>query len=203
MCFGGKQPQDQSAAIARQQAQEREARIGEGKQKIDEAFSIFDPAYFDRFKNDYLSYYNPQVDEQFDDARKNLRYGLFRSGMQDSTPGQQKFGDLIEDYGNRRREVASKALEATNAIRSSVESNKGDLYQQNVAASDPSLASISATGRAGALSTPPAFSPLANLFAGGINAGASYMAGRNKALPRGYENAFSPKSGGSSSYVVN
>jgi hypothetical protein len=202
MCFGKKPPQDNSAAIARQQAAEREQRVGQGKEKIDQAFSVFDPQYFDKFQSDYLNYYNPQVDEQFGDARQNLKYDLYRSGTQDSTPGQQKFGDLIEDYGNRRREVASKALEATNAIRSSVEGNKSDLYQQNVAASDPSLAAISATGRAGSLSTPPAFSPLADLFGGGINAGASYLAGRNKALPAGYQNAFSAPKGGSASYVV-
>lgn len=199
-----KPPQDNSAELARQQEQERQARITQGKQSIDSAFSVFDPKYFDKFKGDYLGYYNPQVDEQFTDARQDLRYNLARAGTEDSTPGQKAFADLTEGYGDKRREIESKATEATNNIRSQVEQNKSDLYAQNTASADPSLAAMSAAGRAGSLSTPPSLSPLADLFAGMTNAGAAFIQGNNRGLPAGYRNAFQsgmPSSSGSS-YVV-
>lgn len=204
MCFPQQQPQDNSAELARQQEQERQARITEGKQKIDDAFSVFDPAYYDKFKSDYENVYNPQVDKQFTDARKALRYNLARAGTEDSTPGQTAFGKLTEGYGDQRRAVESKALEATNNIKSQVESNKSDLYTQNTASADPSLSAISAVGRAGSLQSPPSFSPLADLFSGLTNAGAAYVYGQNKALPAGYGNAFRSglPTGSSSGYVV-
>jgi hypothetical protein len=201
MC-GPKPPRDNSAEVARQQEQERQDRINAGKAKIDQSFSIFTPDYFDQFKTDYLNNYNPQVDEQFEDARKGLRYNLARAGTQDSTAGQKAFGDLTEDYGDRRREIASKALEATNNIRSQVEQNKSELYSQNVAAADPSLAAITAAGRAGSLQSPPSFSPLADLFAGATNAGAAYYYGQQKGLPEAYRNSFKSGLPSGSGYVV-
>lgn len=202
MC-GGSPPQDNSAAIARQQEQERQKRIDEGKSKIDSAFSVFDPAYYDKFKQDYLNYYNPQVDKQFTDSRKDLRYNLVRAGIDDGTPGQKAFGDLTKAYGDRRTELASNALEATNKVKSQVESNKNDLYAQNTASADPSLSAIQALSSAGSLQSPPAFSPLSSLFSGLVNAGAAYTYGQNRALPAGYSQAFSSGApiGGSSRVV--
>lgn len=204
MCFASRPPQDNSAELARQQEQERQTRINEGKSSIDKAFSVFDPAYYDKFKADYTGYYDPQVDKQFTNARQDLKYNLARAHTQDSTAGQKAFSDLTEGYGDQRRAVESKAQEASNNIRSQVESNKSDLYAQNSASADPSLTAISAVGRAGSLQTPPSFSPLADLFAGLTNAGAAYVAGSNKALPAGYSRAFAsglPSASGSS-YVV-
>ncbi len=198
-----KPAQDNSAAEARQQEQERQSRITAGKAKIDESFGVFTPEYFDQFKGDYLNNYNPQVDDQFTDARKDLRYDLARAGTQDGTPGQKAFGDLTDKYNEHRAGISSKALEATNAIRTQVEQNKSDLYSQNIAAADPSLAAMSAAGRAGSLSSPPSFSPLGDLFSGAVKAGAAYQQGSNRALPAGYGQAFAagaPRGG--SSYVV-
>lgn len=202
MC-GGSPPQDNSGEIARQQEQARQARIAQGKENIDKAFEVFTPDYFDKYKQDYLDYYNPDVDRQFTEARKDLRYNLARAGTADGTPGQKAFSDLILAYGDQRRAVASKALEAVNSVRSDVEQNKSDLYSQNVATADPSLAAASAVGRAGSLQTPPSYSPLGDLFSGFTNAGAAYVYGANKSLPAGYRNAFQtglPSQG--SGYVV-
>ncbi len=197
MCFGpfaSKPPVDNSAAVARQQEQARNARITEGQGKIDEQFGVFDPSFFGNFQNDYLNYYNPQVDEQFADTRKNLRYDLARKGTLNSTPGQNKFADLIDAYQSRRDEVASNALSATNQLKGDVENTKSELYAQNQQSADPSLAAQSAVSRVGALSTTPTYSPLADLFSGIINTGAAYAGGRQQGLPPGYSELFNPGS---------
>lgn len=204
MCLGPSPPQDNSAEIARQKEEERQSRINQGKANIDSAFSAFTPQYYDKFNQDYLNFYNPQVDDQFTDARQGLRYNLARAGIENSTPAQKAFSDLTKSYGDQRQAISSKALEATNNVKTQVEQNKSDLYSQNIAAADPSLSAISAAGRAGALQTPPSFSPLADLFSGVANAGAAYMYGSNRALPAGYRNALSsglPRAKGAS-YVV-
>lgn len=203
MCFSSSRPppQDNSAAIARQEAREREGKIREGQGRIDSAFGIFDPSYYDQFRQSYTDYYNPQVDKQFGDAKQKLTYNLARSGTLDATAGQKQFGDLIDSYATQREQVASKANEATNALRGQVESNKSDLYAQNTASADPSLAAIRAAGRAGSLQSPMSYSPLGDLFSGLVNSGASYLAGREKGIPSGYRNLLSPGGGVSSGGV--
>ena len=178
------------------------ARIQSGQGEIDTAFNGFDPAFFQKFQNDYLGYYNPQVDDQFGDARQNLRYDLARKGTMNSTPGNTKFAELINSYQQRRDEVGSNALSATNKLRGDVENTKSNLYQMNTQSADPSLAAQSAVSSVGALQTTPTYSPLADLFGGLINSGAGYMAGQQRGLPKGYAQLLQPGGASSSSVSV-
>lgn len=203
MCFAQPVPEDKSAKIARQQEQARKAAITTGQGRIDDAFQFFDDDYFSGFQNDYLNFYNPQVDKQFTDTRQKLKYDLARKGTLNSTPGQTKFGDLITDYTDRRNEVSSNALAKTAQLRGDVESNKAQLYQQNTTAADPSLAAQSAASSVNALSTPPVYSPLADLFGGFINSYATNYAANQQKLPAGYAQLFNPgSSSGSTGKVI-
>jgi hypothetical protein len=196
MCFGSQDtPRDNSGDIARQQATERQAAIETGQGQIDKSFGIFDPAYYDKYKQTYQDYYNPQVDQQFGEAKQKLKYGLARSGTTDSTGGQKQFGDLVDKYGAQRENIAAGALDASNKLRTSVEGAKGDLYAQNTASADPALSAISATSRANSLSTPAAYSPLGDIFSGAVNTGTSYYKGTQQGLPSGYASLFTPGSG--------
>ncbi len=192
MC--GSTPHDNSAELARQQEEERQARIKQGQGAIDNAFAVFTPDYFDKYKQDYLGYYNPQIDEKFSNAKRDLTYNTARAGIQDSTGGQRLAGDLAQAYTDQRRAVESDALDASNKTRQSVESNKSDLYAQNTASADPSLAAINAVGRAGSLQTAPSYSPVGDIFSGLTGAGGYYVSGANKGLPAGYGNLFQPGS---------
>lgn len=207
MCLnlGGSPPQDNSAAVARQQAQEREGKINQGKASIDQAFSVFDPAYYQKYQQSYLDNYNPEVDRQFGVAKQGTEYNLARAGTTDSTIGQKQFGDLVRTYGQQKQNVASQATDATNKLRSDVENEKTTLYGQNSSSADPALASISALSNAHSLGQPAQYSPLGSVFAGLTNGVAYGLAGQNNKLPAGYASAFAPGStlpGGSGSGKV-
>lgn len=192
MCFQQSQPVDHSAELARQEEQARKGRILQGQGKIDSAFGMFDEPYFDHFKSDYLNYYTPQVDKQFGRAKQDLSYDLARKGVTNSTPGNKRFADLIDMYGQRRNEVASNALSATAGLKTQVEANKSELYNQNTTSADPSLAAQNSVSRVNSLTTPPVYSPLADLFAGAVNGGAQYLGQQNRGLPSGYAPYFAP-----------
>lgn len=186
---GGKgedQVYDQSAQIARMLEEQRQAKIKSGEGLIDKAFGVFNPAFYDKYKADYLGHYNPQVDKQFGDARRDMRYNFARARTQDGTAAQRNFGELIQEYGKRRAEVASNALNATNTYKSNVDAMKSTLYDQNQTAADPTKAATAAAGKVGALQTTPTYSPVGDLFSGLIRGGTAYLAGRQKALPAGY-----------------
>lgn len=194
MCLGGggSPPRDNSADVARQEEQARQSRILTGKGEIDNAFSAFNPEFFQSYLNDFLGHYNPQVDKQFKDTKQDLRYDLARRGTLNSTPGQNRFADLLGMYGERRDVLASNANAAVAGVKSDVESNKNALYAQNIASADPTLAAQSAVGRVGTLMTPPVYSPLADLFAGAINSYGAVQQGAGQRLPAGYQQQFQP-----------
>lgn len=194
MCLGGSPPKDNSAEIARQQADDREAKINQGKSSIDQAFNVFDPAYYSKYTKAFTDNYNPEVDRQFGVARQGVRYDTARKGTTDSTAGIKEFGDLTREYGVQKQNIASQAIDATNKLRSDVEGQKNTLYAQNTASADPALSSIQALSSAGALGQPAQYSPLGNLFAGAINGGSAYLAGNNNKLPTGYSSLFTPGS---------
>lgn len=194
MCLSNDAPKDNSAEIARQQAVEREGKITQGKQSIDQAFNVFDPAYYDKYTKAFTDNYNPEVDRQFGVARQGVKYDTARKGTTDSTAGIKQFGDLTREYGVQRQNIAGQAIDATNKLRTDVEGQKNTLYAQNTASADPSLSAISAVSSANAIGQPAQYSPLGNLFAGAVNGGASYLAGQNNRLPAGYSNAFAPGS---------
>lgn len=191
MCFS-KPPHDNSAEIARQQEEERQQRIRQGQANIDTAFAPFNDDYFKTYNQNYLDYYNPQVDEKYAQAQQDLKYNTARQGIFGSSGGNTLGERLANAYTDQRRGVASDATDATNKLRTQVESNKSDLYAQNTASADPSLAAISAAGRAGSLQSAPSYSPVGDIFAGLTGGYGSYLAGQNKALPPGYSQYFTP-----------
>jgi hypothetical protein len=184
MCFSSpKIPQDNSAQLAQQQEATREANIKQGQSSIDTAFSQFDPAYYENYQKAYEDNYNPQVDEQFANARRGVKYDAARKGVEDSTPGQTAFSNLTGAYDTQRRNVASNALNASNVLRSNVEAQKSNLYSLNTSAADPSLAAQNATAQVGALQTMPSYSPLGDIFGSLVNSYAAYQTGKNAVNP--------------------
>lgn len=169
MCFSPKAPKDNSAEIARQQEAERTARINAGRTKIDETFSQFDDPFFEKRKSSYLDYYEPQLDDQFADARRKAVLALSRTGNLNSGSGARRLGDLQQNYEMNRGLISDQALDFQNKARADVETARQDLYTTNRASADPSGAAASALARAGTFSTAPALSPLGNVFADFIN----------------------------------
>jgi len=166
----------------RQEEEERQARIREGKTNIENRFADFDDNFYDTRRTSYLDYANPQLEDQFQDATRDLTMALARSGLLNSSARSRRFGDLQKQYDNQSRAVADKAMDYENQARSAVGAAKSDLLTQNQSLADPTLAASSAQNRAENLSALPSFSPLGQLFAGvtdGIATQASLEA-RNK-----------------------
>src|SRR3546814_13431192 len=72
--------------------------------------------------------------------------------------------DLTRAYNDNHTLLANNALSAVNDLRGRIEASRNDLYGQNRAAADPSAAASQAAAQVGFLGTPPAFSPLGQLF---------------------------------------
>ncbi len=176
-------PRDNSAEIARQQEAERQARIAEGQAKIDEQFAGFNDDFYNDYQTKYNSFYYPQLDDQYGDARKRLTLQLARTGNLTSSAGANQMGDLQEYYNDQRTGITNQGLNSLNEIRANIDSTKSQLYNDNRSAADPGSAAAAAASAASNLQPGVPDSPLANMFASffqnaggaaqGYNAGAS------------------------------
>jgi hypothetical protein len=165
MCLGGSPPPDNSAEIARQQEAERQSRIATGTQRINEQFGKFDNDYYSGLGKSYLDFYNPELDRQYGEAKKQLTYRFADSGSLNSGAANQKFGDLAQSYATQRNQVADRALGTQQEARGNVERNRADLMSQLEGGAGVESTGASALARANALTAPPQYSPLGDVFA--------------------------------------
>lgn len=159
-------PKDNSAKIAREEEDRRQADIAKGKASIDSSFARFTPDFYRRLKDDQLAYYMPQLEDQFGRAKRTTLLGLGRQGIKDSSAGARTMGDLFKLNQRNRLDIGNNALAAANQARDEMSRSKADLYAQNSAVADPAASAASAVARADALYSPLPLSPLADLFAG-------------------------------------
>ena len=176
MCGSSKPPPDNSAQIAREAEEKRQGRISEGTSAIDSAFSSYNDDFYNQYQSDYGGYYQPQLDDQYSDARERLTLQLAKQGNLTSSTGADQFGDLKSRYDDRGTSISNEAMDASNSLRRSVDSNKSQLYADNRSSADPGNAAKAARSLATSLQPGTPSSPLADTFADFFN-NASQMVG--------------------------
>lgn len=189
-----------AADAARAEEARRQAAIRDGTAQIDNIFGQqFNDGFYQGRRQSYLNYAKPQLEQQYGDALKELTFALDRAGTTNSSIRAEKMGDLQRLYDTNTRSVSDTALNFENEARNNVERARGDLISQLNASADVSSAVTGANNRAAALSAPPGYSPLGQLFAaftGGL--GAQAQAERTAALtgakPRYNTGLFAPSS---------
>jgi hypothetical protein len=152
----------------------RRYRITEGNQKIDSAFAQYDPAYYSAFEETYKNNFNPQVDQQYSEARDKLIAALAGRGTLGGTVGTNALAKAAKTRDDSRIQVGSEAKTAATDLKGRVENQKSNLYALNQSAADPEGILTRATGAATALAAPPQFSQLGQLFSTALAPYATY-----------------------------
>lgn len=160
-----KMPVDNTADIARAEEEKRQGRINESIANIDNSFTGFNQPFYDKYQADYTGYYQPQLDDQYADARKRLTLQLAKTGNLTSSAGINQLGDLQENYNTQRTGITNQAIDAVNRLKGDVDMRKSQLYTDARSAADPGSATSAATSAAAALQPGMPASPLANSFA--------------------------------------
>lgn len=177
---GGKGGGGGAADAARAEEAARQARIREGTAKINETFGQFDDNFYNKRKDDALSFYNPQFDQQYEDAKKALVFALDSAGTTNSSIRADKEAELQRLYDTNRRQVADTALSYSTTARNNVEGARADLVSMLNSSGDASQAANSSISRAAALSQADNYSPLGQLFST-FTAGLGQQAGLERA----------------------
>jgi hypothetical protein len=153
------------AKQARRAEDERQSEIRSGTNKTNYIFDKqFDPAFFAKQSKAYTDYATPQLEDQYKDTGEALTYDLARRGLTDSSVRGEKTADLTKLYTLSKQDITGKAREFSTDAKNRVEDARADVIGQLQATGDAKGAASSALARADALSKPPAYSPLENLF---------------------------------------
>lgn len=198
-------PRDNSAQIARQAEEARQARIAQGKMGIDEQFSGFNDDFYNQYQTDYTNYYNPQVDDQYGDAVKKLTLQLAQTGNLTGSVGANQLGDLQKFYDTQKMGIVDRGTNARRELMGNIDAKKSQLYSDNRSSADPGAATSAATAAAQYLQPGAQTSPLANVFSDFFNQLGNQSAIRNaQKINQGTGvQQYSGGRGGTSGYVVN
>lgn len=164
--MGKKGGDDGAAAQARADEQARQERIRQGTSQIDDIFNKnFTDDFYGGRKQAYIDYAQPQLDQQFKDAQKQLTFSLARGGNLDSSTRADQEATLGRLYGQNEQQLQDQALSQINQTKTNVANARDDLIGSLNATGDAAGAANSALSRAQVLTQPDAYSPLGDLFA--------------------------------------
>lgn len=124
----------------------------------------FGDDFFQERRQSYLDYATPQLEQQYGDAQRDLTFALARGGLLDSSARGSRAADLQQLYDLNTQQVSDQALNYETEARNAIEDARSSLIQQLNVTGDVQGAVNAARARSQALSQPPAFSPLSNLF---------------------------------------
>ncbi len=174
MCFnifGDGGASRRAEQLAQQQATEKRTEetnkansLRSGMEGINKAFGGFDDAYFDRLKTDYMDYAQPQLEDQYKDAKKNIVYALARKGSLNSSVMGDQQAILDRQNATNLTGITGTANDIANTARGQIASNKNQVVSQLDATYDDSAAVSDAMERSRMLAVTPSFNPLGKMF---------------------------------------
>lgn len=155
---------DSEVAQARADEQARQDQIRQGTQNISDLFGQFDDQFYNGRRDAYVNYATPQLEDQTNDARKQLTYALARRGALDSSSRATQEADLERLRALAETQIKDQGNDYATTARANVESARSDLVNQLNATGDVQEAVQGAQARAAVLSQLPGYSPIASVF---------------------------------------
>jgi hypothetical protein len=188
------QQQQQEAADTRAKEAARQARLTQGVNAINSAFSGFGDDYYNKYRQGVLDYYTPQVGDQYTKAKDKLTYDLARAGTLDSTMAATQQADLDKQNKLNMADIYNKADTGAANVRSRVATEKANATNQLYATEDPDVAANQATAAVRNISLDqPQLTALGDIFKTALVGGANAMTGyKNQSLYNQYPVAAAP-----------
>lgn len=131
---------------------------------VNGAFDSFNPQFYKNYSDAYTNYYTPQIQDQYKTAKDQLTANLSGAGTLESTVGANALANLAKRSTDQAAQVAAQGQSAADQLQGQVAQQKASLLTQANASVDPSQISSNAGAATTALTAPPSFSPLGNVF---------------------------------------
>jgi hypothetical protein len=151
-------------AEARALEDQRQARITQGLQSIDQTFGKFDEGFYKKRQQDYTNFAMPQLYQQLAQTNRQGFFGLANRGLHNSSAANEFGSNLAKETNVQKQGIVDTGIAQAQQLRKDVEGQRSNLTAQLQASADPTTASQQALSVAGSYSLPGAFQPIGNLF---------------------------------------
>lgn len=144
-----------AAERAQQYSQGRTSRIEDTRKAINEQFAGFDDSFFNQLAQDYVNFYEPQLQEQFREANDQTRFQLSRQGLSNSSEAAEAFVKLNNQLKLSRANVANQARDVADNFRSTIDQRRNNLLTTSLSSANigPELLPEGVTDVSGQLNT--------------------------------------------------
>jgi hypothetical protein len=162
--MGGKQAKDDAARgaeMARALEEKRQGDIRAGTQRVNDTFSQYNDPFYDSISKAYEDYYQPQLGEQFAQAKRSL---VLSSPSTGSSAFARRIGELTRDMQRQQVALKERGQGAANTQRQSIENSRLSLIDSVNRGLGVDEAGNMASDRARLLSAPPTYDALPDLF---------------------------------------
>lgn len=173
--------QQREAEDAERRAAELKARREQAVADINATYSTIGDDFYDGYRQSFLDYYTPQLEEQFSDARSQTLFDHVRKGTTRSSAYAERMADLFRDKSVNEAQIYNDADRRTAELRDRVASEKQGALELASYAEDPSMAATRALTEVNAVqNVSPNISPLGDIFQTAAMAYRSYQDAKDR-----------------------
>lgn len=121
--------------------------------------------FYNNYRNSILNYYLPQEDQQYQNARTSLNYGLARAGQLNSGTAGMDIANLAQQDTMNQAQIGSQADTQTATLRNQIAQDQQTALNQLYSTENPTVAANTAGNMvANANLTKPVLDPVGQLF---------------------------------------
>lgn len=150
--------------LARTEEERRQQQIQQGLAETNKTFSLFNPKFYQQRQQAYTNYAMPQLGEQARQQQKQMSFGMFDRGVENSGIAQSAQSKLNKEIDLQKQGIIDTGYQQAQDLRKQVETQRSNVIGQLQASGDPRLAAQQALQTASTYSMPSTFAPLTNLF---------------------------------------
>lgn len=101
----------------------------QNKKMVDQAFSRFTPAWYQKRADAYTMSAMPQLQEQYLGERKNLTYALANRGLSKSSAANEQFTNLGNEMTRQKQNIVNAGQQFANQLKQQIAQSQVSLYQ--------------------------------------------------------------------------
>lgn len=169
------------------QNQAQQQLTNQSVQQINNAFSGFNPQFYQNAQNAYTNWALPQLGQQQRDTQKQMGFSLANSGLTNSGAANTERNALSAQTAQAQQSIANNAVQTSNTLKQQIGQEQANLIGQAQSATSPSTIGQQATAAASGFTAPSSFAPLGQLF---NQFGSMYLAGQNANTYNNFSNQY-------------
>jgi hypothetical protein len=105
----------------------RQSLVDGARQQIESFFMPYNDEYFGKVAGDYVGAMKPQLEQQYDDAKRATTFSFANKGTLDSTAAARAFGRVDQTRAKAAGDIAQNAQAFAGDVRGSIDKQRNDL----------------------------------------------------------------------------